>query len=189
LFVRRFLQLGLDLAELLHLLLQEGDLPVLASAISGSARSAVSSADKYRAMLSSICSPAAFDLGRGEVPVTVINRLELAAIDDNHGFGEQIQLAAQQNELTLESVEAMIHFKPESVVNRIAPRAALWIYPEEDTVVPVEESQSMYARAHEPRKLVALKGFKHYELYQGAGFKQVMNHSTEWFEYYLRKEK
>jgi hypothetical protein len=97
--------------------------------------------------------------------------------------------AAQQNELTLESVEAMIHFKPESVVDRIAPRAALWIYPEDDTVVPVEESQSMYARAHEPRKLVALKGFKHYELYQGAGFKQVMNHSTEWFEYYLRKEK
>jgi hypothetical protein len=97
--------------------------------------------------------------------------------------------AAQQNELSLESVEAMIHFKPESVVDCIAPRAALWIYPEDDTVVPVEESQNMYARAHEPRKLVALKGFKHYELYQGAGFKQVMNHSTEWFEYYLRKEK
>jgi hypothetical protein len=97
--------------------------------------------------------------------------------------------AAQQNELSLESVEAMIHFKPESVVDRIAPRAALWIYPEDDTVVPVEESQNMYARAHEPRKLVALKGFKHYELYHGAGFKQVMNHSTEWFEYYLREEK
>ena len=97
--------------------------------------------------------------------------------------------AAQQNELSLESVDAMIHFKPESVVDRIAPRAALWIYPEDDTVVPVEESHSMYARAHEPRKLVALKGFKHYELYHGAGFKQVMNHSTEWFDYYLRKEK
>jgi len=93
--------------------------------------------------------------------------------------------AAQQNELSLESVDAMIHFKPESVVDRIAPRAALWIYPEEDTVVPVEESQSMYYRAREPKKLVALKGFKHYELYHGKGFKQVMNHSTEWFDRYL----
>ena len=37
----------------------------------------------------------------------------------------------------LESVDAMIHFKPESVVDRIVPRAALWIYPEDDTVVPV----------------------------------------------------
>jgi len=97
--------------------------------------------------------------------------------------------AAQQNELSLESVEAMIHFKPESVVDRIAPRAALWIYPEEDTVVPIEESQSMYARAHEPRKIIALKKFKHYELYHGAGFKQVMSHSTEWFDRYLKKEK
>ena len=97
--------------------------------------------------------------------------------------------AAQQNELSLESVEAMIHFKPEAVVDRIAPRAALWIYPEEDTVVPVEESQNMYYRAHEPKKLVALKGFKHYELYHGKGFKQVMNLSTEWFDHYLRKEK
>jgi hypothetical protein len=97
--------------------------------------------------------------------------------------------AAQQNELSLESIDAMIHFKPETVVEGIAPRAALWIYAEQDTVVPIEESQNMYARAHEPRKLVALKGFKHYELYQGAGFKQVMTHSTEWFDYYLKKEK
>lgn len=96
--------------------------------------------------------------------------------------------AAQQNELSLESVEAMIHFKPEAVVDSIAPRAALWIYPEEDTVVPVEESQNMYCRAREPKKLVALNGFKHYELYHGKAFKQVMNHSIEWFDHYLKKE-
>jgi len=97
--------------------------------------------------------------------------------------------AVQQNELSLESVDAMIHFKPEAVVDRIAPRAALWIYPEQDTVVPVEESQRMYYRAREPKKLVALKGFKHYELYHGNGFKQVMSRTIAWFDHYLKKEK
>ena len=88
--------------------------------------------------------------------------------------------AAQKNELTLESAEAMIQFRPEMVVDRIAPRAAMWIYTEEDTVVPIEESLSMYQKAHEPKKLVAIKGFKHYELYHGPGFERVMHHTTEW---------
>jgi len=93
--------------------------------------------------------------------------------------------AAQKNELTLESAETMINFRPETVVDRIAPRAALWIYTREDTIVPIEESQSMYRKAHEPKKLVAIDGFKHYELYHGPGFERVMTQATEWFDTYL----
>jgi hypothetical protein len=52
--------------------------------------------------------------------------------------------AAQQNELTLESAEAMIQFRPETVVGGILPRAAMWIYTPGDTVVPSDESQSKY---------------------------------------------
>ncbi len=94
--------------------------------------------------------------------------------------------AAQKNELTLASAAAMIDFKPETVVHKIAPRAAMWIYTTEDTVIPVEESQSMYRKAAEPKKLVALEGFKHYELYRGPGFESVMTHSTAWFDAYLK---
>jgi alpha/beta superfamily hydrolase len=93
--------------------------------------------------------------------------------------------AAQKNELTLASVRAMIDFKPERVVQSIAPRAAMWIYTTEDTVIPIEESQSMYQKADEPKKLIALEGYKHYELYQGNGFESVMTHSTEWFDAHL----
>jgi fermentation-respiration switch protein FrsA (DUF1100 family) len=93
--------------------------------------------------------------------------------------------AAQKNELSLESAEAMVHYRPESVVDRISPRAAMWIYTAEDTVVPIEESQSMYQNAREPKKLVTIKGLKHYELYHGPGFEQVMTNSTEWFDTYL----
>ena len=93
--------------------------------------------------------------------------------------------AAQKNELSLESAEAMIHFQPETVVERISPRAAMWIYTLQDTVVPIEESQSMYKKAREPKKLVAIEGFKHYELYHGKGFERVMTPATEWFDTYL----
>ena len=93
--------------------------------------------------------------------------------------------AIQNNQLTLESVEAMIGFRPQSVVDRISPRAVLWIYAQEDTVVPIEESQSMYRKARGPNKLIAVNGFKHYELYHGRGFERVMTDSTEWFDCYL----
>jgi alpha-beta hydrolase superfamily lysophospholipase len=93
--------------------------------------------------------------------------------------------AAQKNQLTLASARAMLKFKPEMVVQHIAPRAAMWIYTIEDTVIPIEESQSMYQKADEPKKLVALEGYKHYELYQGKGFESVMTHSTEWFDAHL----
>jgi len=93
--------------------------------------------------------------------------------------------AAQKNELPLESADAMIQYRPESVVDSISPRAALWICTPEDNVVPAEESKCMYLKAHEPKKLVAIEGFKHYELYHGPGFEHVMNHSSEWFAEHL----
>ena len=96
--------------------------------------------------------------------------------------------AAQKNELTLESAESMTQFRPETVVDRISPRAAMWIYTPEDTVVPIEESQSMYQKALEPKKLVAIEGFKHYELYHGAGFDLVMKNTLEWFNTYLNNK-
>ena len=96
--------------------------------------------------------------------------------------------AAQKNELTLESAESMTQFRPETVVDRISPRAAMWIYTPEDTVVPIEESQSMYQKALEPKKLVAIEKFKHYELYHGAGFDLAMKNTLEWFNTYLDNE-
>ncbi len=93
--------------------------------------------------------------------------------------------AAQKNELPLESVDAMIQYRPELVVAGISPRAALWIYTPEDTVIPPEESISMYLKANEPKKLIAIEGFKHYELYHGPGFEHVMNYSSEWFAQHL----
>jgi len=88
--------------------------------------------------------------------------------------------------LSLESAEAIINFRPESVVDAISPRAAMWLRAENDTIVPIEESRSMYQKAGEPKKLVILEGEVHHGLfYEAASFERMMTHSTEWFDSYL----
>ncbi|GIX49785.1 MAG: hypothetical protein KatS3mg131_3996 [Candidatus Tectimicrobiota bacterium] len=88
-------------------------------------------------------------------------------------------------QVTLESAEAVIEFVPEAVVARIAPRPILWIHAAEDTLVPPEESQRMYARAREPKKLVLLPGLTHWDIYRGEGLIQVTDHALQWYRQWL----
>ena len=88
--------------------------------------------------------------------------------------------------LTLESADAMSNYQPETVVDRISPRAAMWICAGNDTLVPIDESRGMYQKAKEPKRLVILEGVEHHALYHSPAFKQVMTHATEWFELYLK---
>jgi hypothetical protein len=43
----------------------------------------------------------------------------------------------------------------------------------------------MFARAGEPKKLVILKGFGHYEVYGGEAFRQVMDETVAWYGTHL----
>jgi fermentation-respiration switch protein FrsA (DUF1100 family) len=51
----------------------------------------------------------------------------------------------------------------------------LFITADDDRLVPPQESEAMYARAGEPKKLVVLKGVGHYEVYGGQAFRRVMD--------------
>ena len=57
-----------------------------------------------------------------------------------------------------------LSFNPEWVVEHIAPRPVLFITTDDDRLVPPQESEIMFARAGEPKKLVVLKGVGHYEV-------------------------
>jgi dipeptidyl aminopeptidase/acylaminoacyl peptidase len=81
----------------------------------------------------------------------------------------------------LEFVDDTLGFNPEWVVDRIAPRPVLFITTDDDRLVPPQESEAMYARAGEPKKLVVLKGFGHYEVYGGEAFRQVMDETVAWY--------
>ena len=50
---------------------------------------------------------------------------------------------------------------------------------------PPEESQALYARAGEPKKLVMLKGFGHYQVYAEPAFSEVMDATLEWYHRWL----
>jgi uncharacterized protein len=92
---------------------------------------------------------------------------------------------AAVNELPLEFIDDTLSFHPEWVVDKIAPRPILFVTTDDDRLVPPEESQALFARAGEPKKLVTLRGFGHYEVYTEPAFSQVMGETTAWFDKYL----
>jgi uncharacterized protein len=94
-------------------------------------------------------------------------------------------VAAAVTEVPLEFIDDTLSFNPEWVVDKIAPRPILFITAEDDRLVPPQESEIMYARAGEPKKLVVLKGYGHYQVYAGDALRQVMNASISWCSQYL----
>jgi uncharacterized protein len=89
------------------------------------------------------------------------------------------------NTLPMEYVDETLEFNAEWVVDKIAPRPILFITTDDDRLVPPEESQALYARAGEPKRLITLKGFGHYEVYVEPAFSQVMSETLAWFRQYL----
>jgi len=92
---------------------------------------------------------------------------------------------AAVNRIPLEYVDDTLAFNPEWVVDRIAPRPVLFITTDGDRLVPPEESESLYARAGEPKKLVVLRGYGHYEVYTEPAFSEVMRATLDWYGQYL----
>lgn len=88
-------------------------------------------------------------------------------------------------EVTFESLADIMEFKPETVADRISPRAILWIHTDKDKLVPLYEAQSMYAKARHPKKLIVLENMIHEDVYRGDGFEQVVKHTNVWFKEHM----
>jgi len=87
--------------------------------------------------------------------------------------------------IPLEYIHETLQFNPEWVVDQIAPRPVLFITTDDDRLVPPEESVALHARAGEPKRLVILKGYGHYEVYREPAFSEVMRETVAWFRRYL----
>jgi uncharacterized protein len=87
--------------------------------------------------------------------------------------------------IPLEYVDDTLGFHPEWIVDKIAPRPILFITTDNDRLVPPEESEQLYARAQEPKRLVVLKGYGHYEVYNEPAFSEVIAGTLEWYHHYL----
>ncbi len=103
LLVRRCPPLGIERLKPFHLFLQLGDLLLEAGRLHllGKGRRlpvvAVELVEIARHALFDLCH-AALHLGGREVPVPVVHRLELRAVDRNPGLGQQTQPAAKRHE-------------------------------------------------------------------------------------------
>jgi uncharacterized protein len=87
--------------------------------------------------------------------------------------------------IPLEYVDQTLEFSPEWIVDRIAPRPILFITTDDDRLVPPDESIQLHARAGEPKKLVVLKGYGHYEVYLEPAFGEVMQAALAWYRQHL----
>lgn len=92
---------------------------------------------------------------------------------------------AAVNMIPLEYVDDTLEFNPEWVVDKIAPRPILFITTDNDRLVPPGESAQLYARAGEPKRLLVLQGYGHYEVYTEPAFGEVMRATLEWYRQYL----
>ena len=87
--------------------------------------------------------------------------------------------------IPLEYVDDTIGFNPEWIVHEVSPRPILFITSDNDRLVLPEESEQLYARAKEPKKLVVLKDYGHYEVYVEPAFTEVMDAALDWFGQYI----
>jgi dipeptidyl aminopeptidase/acylaminoacyl peptidase len=117
-------------------------------------------------------------VGREEILLPDRQSAELAAIARRAN-------PAAVSRIPLEYVDETLEFNPEWVVDRIAPRPILFITSDDDRLVPPEESIRLHARAGEPKKLVVLRGFGHYEVYAEPAFSQVMEATVTWYREHL----
>ena len=88
----------------------------------------------------------------------------------------------------VESAEACMRYKPDWVVDRIAPRPVLFFAAEYDSIVPPEEVVATYEKCGEPKKLVELTGARHNHVYEFSNteyFEVVAGETTAWFRQYL----
>ena len=82
-------------------------------------------------------------------------------------------------------IDETLSFHADWVVDKIAPRPLLLVTTEDDRLVPPEESQSLYDLAGEPKRLVVLKGYGHYDVYAEPAFGEVMAATLAWCRAHL----
>ncbi len=78
-------------------------------------------------------------------------------------------------DLPLETADALVEYSPEALVSQVAPRPLLLVHGSDDRLVPVAESNSLFDKAQEPKRLEVVPGLGHFDWVAAgsAGFEKV----------------
>lgn len=88
-------------------------------------------------------------------------------------------------QLTMESPELIMRFRPVDVAAQISPRALMVIAAERDVLVPPSQAVDLYERAREPKQLVVLPEVNHFTVYQEGTREQVMALACSWYAQHM----
>lgn len=87
-------------------------------------------------------------------------------------------------DLPLETADALLEYSPETVVHRLGSRPSLFIHGQNDRLIPVEESISLYELAGSEARLETVPGMDHFDwvMPDSPGFSKVTNLITEFMQ-------
>ena len=91
----------------------------------------------------------------------------------------------KSTDYSLATAEQLLRFKPVEAVDRISPRAILYIAAEQDAVTPAEDVVDMYERTGQPKKLWVIPGAAHYDIYREELLQKIMEMSVSWMKEHL----
>jgi uncharacterized protein len=117
-----------------------------------------------------------------------VGPLEMLRDAQTRAFTEQAFKNApprRMADLSWDTIEKALDYRPIDVVDRIGPRPLLLIGASDDAPCPIEGFEKLYERAREPKKLVILP-ITHYEIYSGKWFEESSRLACQWFERYLK---
>lgn len=84
-------------------------------------------------------------------------------------------------ELSWACVDAVLDFAPDELAPRIAPRPLLVIAAPSDSVAPVGQAESAYAKAREPKRIVRLPAdISHFAVYIEPALTAVLTETVAW---------
>jgi pimeloyl-ACP methyl ester carboxylesterase len=90
--------------------------------------------------------------------------------------------------LPLETGEAIINFQPITVVERISPRAIMFVGVENDWLIPTSETLELFERAKQPKSLLMMPAIGHHGIYYGEHITQVLSAAADFYDHHLRRE-
>ena len=85
---------------------------------------------------------------------------------------------------TLATVDGWLDYKPEEIIDKVAPTPILFVQAEKDEL-EADDADRLYSKAKEPKKLFTLKDGVHFDVY-GKRTNEVMKPVLEWFKQYLQ---
>lgn len=94
----------------------------------------------------------------------------------------------KSQDVTLESAEHILEYRPEDVIGKLSPRPVLIVHAAEDDLVPLEEAKTLYEAADDPKKMIVYPNAYHHDVYFDPIFTEIVGHSIEWFRKWLPSE-